>query len=311
MNKCKIILSCILVCYSVFCYAGNEHGITYGYDKLNSEIYAVSGDTRKTLKFKMDYTGNPSYSFDFFSNAPAIVTDGRSLHDFTIYTTLNYNKRNFHIDCLYYEIKSKQNGILVKEGLCGLNKDMPANYDDYIGKEVDNIDESIDALDTSLLLNGKIKYLTVVINHNSNGLIYKLYESKNDLINDEFSILFMKNSGGCEVYTGNPWVITNINKPLQIEVKSEDVKNGQISLINTLPSHPDVNKCLLFPGFGVKENKAFFYDSSFNVKKSYLIKNDKINLRSISDDGKWCAVNYINNKNKTISGNMLCSDLVM
>lgn len=87
MNKCKIILSCILVCYSVFCYAGNENGITYGYDKLNSEIYAVSGNTRKTLKFKMAYTGNPSYSFDFFLMPRQLLPMGDH------YTILLYTQR--------------------------------------------------------------------------------------------------------------------------------------------------------------------------------------------------------------------------
>ena len=285
--------------------------VKYGYDKSNHEIYATIGSIKKALKFKVDYISNPSYSFDFFSNSPAIVTDGRSLHDFTIYTTLNYSNSNFYVDCFYYNIKSKQNGMLVKEGICGLNKIIPVNYADYIEEKVTNVENDLDSFDTSLLLKGRVKYLTVVINHNSSGLIYKLYENKVALLNDEFSILFFKNNGNCEVYTGNPWVVTDVNNSLHVEIKREDTKNGRGLLISSSPINLDVNKCLLFPAFGVKEGKAFFYDSFFNAKKSYLIKNDKINLRSISDDGKWCSVGYINDRNKTTNGNMLCSDLAL
>lgn len=39
--------------------------------------------------------------------------------------------------------------------------------------------------------------------------------------------------------------------------------------------------------------------------------NDKINLHSMSNDGKWCSVSYINSKNKTIKDNMLCSELIL
>ncbi|EAN2267934.1 hypothetical protein D9943_06335, partial [Salmonella enterica] len=293
-----------------FCSSGDTNTITYGYDKLSSEIYATNGDIKKTLKFKFDYTGNPSYSFDFFSNSPSIVADGRSLHDFTAYTTLKLNHSDFYFDCLYYDIKSKQNGMLVKEGVCGLNTVIPVNYAEYIEGKINDIEKDIDSLDTSLLVSGKIKYLPVVINHNANGLVYKIYESKDAFLNDNFSILVVKNNRDCEIFPDNPWIITENGKPFQeIEVKSELMRNGKLILINASPKYFGINKCLLFPAFSVNVNKAFFYDSSFNAKKSYLIRDDKINLTAISNDGKWCSVNYLNDKNKTVKGTMLCSQL--
>ncbi|MEN3765179.1 hypothetical protein ABC761_11320 [Salmonella sp. ZASA478] len=78
MNKYKITLLLIPVFYSSFCNSGDTNTITYGYDKLSSEIYATNGDIKKTLKFKFDYTGNPSYSFEFFlTHRPLLPMGGR------------------------------------------------------------------------------------------------------------------------------------------------------------------------------------------------------------------------------------------
>lgn len=46
MNKYKITLLLIPVFYSSFCNSGDTNTITYGYDKLSSEIYATNGDIK-------------------------------------------------------------------------------------------------------------------------------------------------------------------------------------------------------------------------------------------------------------------------
>ncbi|EIC8291550.1 hypothetical protein R8174_001511 [Salmonella enterica] len=109
---------------------------------------------------------------------------------------------DFYVNCLYFNIKGKQNGVLVKEGICGLNRIIPVNYTAYIEGVITDIENNIDSLDTSLLLNGRMKYLTVVINNND--LAYNFYENKDSFLNDEFSIWIVKNNVSCETYTGNP-----------------------------------------------------------------------------------------------------------
>ncbi|WP_407261721.1 hypothetical protein [Klebsiella quasipneumoniae] len=93
-----------------------DGSVTYGYDQSNNLIYAKKDGRENVLKFNEDYTGNPSYLFDFFSGSPAIVVDSRSLHDSTVYATLKYDGNKFLIDCLYLNVKNKKNGILVKRG---------------------------------------------------------------------------------------------------------------------------------------------------------------------------------------------------
>lgn len=162
-----------------------KDAVVYGYDKSNNEIYAQSGNKKGTLKFEEDYSGNPSYSFDFFSGAPAIIAYGQSLHDSTVYATLDYNDEKFNIDCLYYNIKSKQNGVLVKEGVCGLNIPSPEKYSDYIDQKINEVEEGMDSADTSLILNGKMSYLPIIIYRNKDWLLYKLYNSKQAMLDDK------------------------------------------------------------------------------------------------------------------------------
>ncbi|EGT5738091.1 hypothetical protein AGJ36_19550, partial [Cronobacter dublinensis subsp. dublinensis] len=59
----------------------------------------------------------------------------------------------------------------------------------------------------------------------------------------------------------------------------------------------------------VKEPRSYFYDSLYKVKKSYLIKGDKVKLLKISDDGKWCKIKYFSEKNKFTCGTLQCADL--
>ncbi|EBP4576948.1 hypothetical protein FNH63_25245 [Salmonella enterica subsp. salamae] len=90
-------------------------------------------------------------------------------------------------------------------------------------------------------------------------MVYKIYESKDAFLSDNFSILVVKNNGACEIFPDNPWIITENGKPFQkIEVKSEVMKNGKLLLINASPKDFGINKCLLFPAFSVNVNKAFF-----------------------------------------------------
>jgi len=301
------IIALILMSHSIATFA--QSSVVYGYDKSSREIYAENNDKKEELKFEEDYTGNPSYSFDFFSGAPSIIADGRSLHDTTTYATLKYNGEQFIIDCLYLDIKSKMNGVLVKEGFCGLNIPTPEKYSYHIDNKVDEIERDMDLIDTNLILSGRMNYLPIVIYNSKDGLLYKVYDNKQSLLADDYSILSIAKNGECKVFPHSPWVIYNYQYPNQVSIMAEKITDGRIELYTSLPQKMNVNQCLLYSAISIKPPRAYFYDSSYKVKKSYLIENDKVNLLLVSKDNKWCKVRYINNKNKPIDGNMLCSDL--
>lgn len=285
----------------------SEGKAVFGYDKHNEQIYAKNGNERATLNFEEDYTGNPAYAFDFFHGRPAIIADSRSLHDSTTYAVLGYREGKFSIDCLYYKIKSKQNGLLIKEGVCGLKNDDASNYQNVIDEKINGVESDMDSIDTSLLLAGKVRYLPVVIYKNKERVLYKVYTDKQSLLDDNYLVVSKNNSGLCEVYENNPWVIYDANVVGDVLIlKDSGEKTG---LIQATPSANSASVCSSYPAVSVKVSKTFLYDSNKSVKKSYLVKGDDLNVSSVSEDGVWCKIKYINNKNISIESTVRCHDL--
>lgn len=307
MNRHIISLVVAIGFQSFMALANTEK--SYGYDNINSEIYAKTDNYRKSIKFKEDDTGNHAYMFDFFSGNPAIIAVSQSLHDSTTYATLSIINDKFYIDCLYYDVKSKQNGLLVKEGVCGLKKNSPEKYSDYIDEKINNVELEMDAIDTTSILNGKANYLPIVIYRSKEKTLYKVYYNKQSFLDDHYSVLSTNYNGECKVYGNKPWVIYNSHNPMQADIKSEKIISGKIKLFNATPDISKSNECLLYPTISINSEKAFFYDDNLNIKKTHLIHGDKINLLSTSTDGKWCDIRYFNEKNKTLDGHVLCADL--
>lgn len=296
----------IFICYSFSVYSEEE--VTYRYDKLKNEIYAKSGKDVGVLNFKENYTGNPTYSFGHFSGSPAIIVDGRALHDSTVYATLIYSNGKFNFDCFYYNIKSKKNGLSIKEGVCGLNETLSENYLVDLEIRTSFLGEGIDDIDTSLILKDRISYLPIVMHNGKEKLIYKIYD-KISLLNDKYFIISLKNNGECKVYDEHSWVIYDNKSKENIKIMPEEIIDGRVELKEISPNSMGDEKCFLYSAFNVKAEKTFFYDTSFNARKAYLVKGDFFNLLSMSNDGKWCNIRYVSDKNKITTGNLLCSDL--
>ncbi|HDK6221888.1 TPA: hypothetical protein M2P66_002012 [Klebsiella quasipneumoniae] len=307
MNKCIFFIGVFFSGCPMLSFA--DGSVTYGYDQSNNLIYAKKDGRENVLKFNEDYTGNPSYLFDFFSGSPAIVVDSRSLHDSTVYATLKYDGSKFLIDCLYLNVKNKKNGILVKEGECKLDMSPVEGYADFIEKKVGKTKYDMDSIDTNLILNGKKSYLPIVIYNSKDELVYQFYGNKQALLDDNYSVISLSENGRCKVFVNSPWIIYNKNDSGRVEIMSEKISDGKIELIKSVPNIEDSNKCSVYPAISVIKPKSYFYDSSFKIKKSYLVKGDKVNLLSISADGKWCNARYINIKNIASDNIMLCADL--
>ncbi|ANE75592.1 hypothetical protein [Dickeya solani] len=290
----------------------DESNINYGYDKNKGEIYAVSEKGKGVLNFEENYTGNPAVSFGFFNNKPSIIVSARSLHDYTAYMTLQFKNGNFYADCLYVDIKSKQNGVASKEGLCGLNTPVSDDYMDLVEKQINDVSNNIDTVDTSYFLNGKTTYIPLILFRGKDSLIYKIYKNKSAMLNDEYQILLTDKHGQCQSYNKNTWLEYNSKAADNAHIKAEKNKDDQISLIPIVVENgKKSNDCEKYSTFKVKSDKSFFYDENKNPKNSYLIKGDNITLLSIQDDDKWCRVRYVSDKNKNTDGNMLCSELTL
>lgn len=308
MKKTSAFIVGFIFCSISVSFAANDTGSKLSYDKGLQQI--KSDDGRSFLKFEERDEGNAAYYFDYFGGRSAVVHDSDSLDSYSVFSVIERDNINFRINCIYADFKSGNNGIVSKEGLCGLDKKID-NESSVSGGEGDDFINGIinhnDKIQTSYFMNNKVKYLPIIIFQNEKRYAYKLYESKNDLENGNYKIISCENnSSTCELYGSDTWVvIQNVPNP-SIDFYVLMSLNGQSTF-----EKANAKKVNLVPGgnspFEVKSSKAYFQASTGKKMKSYLVKGDKITLLNLGEDG--CLIEYTNSKSKLIGGYISCQDL--
>lgn len=308
MKKTSAFIVGFFFCSASVSFAANDTGSKLSYDKGLQQI--KSDDGRSFLKFEERDEGNAAYYFDYFGGNSAVVHDSDSLDSYSVFSVIERDNINFRINCIYADFKSGRNGIVSKEGLCGLDKKID-NESFVSGGEGDDFINGIinhnDKIQTSYFMSDKVKYLPIIIFQNEKRYAYKLYESKSDLENGNYKIISCENnSGTCELYGGDTWVVMqNVPNP-SIDFNVLMSLNGQSTF-----EKANAKKISLVVGgnspFEVKSSRAYFQTSTGKKVKSYLVKGDKITLLNLDED--VCLIEYTNAKNKVIDGYISCQDL--
>ena len=308
MKKTIAITSLLALIFSSFgCVAADEApGLSY--DKNSQTI--KSSDGASSIKFEERDEGNSSYYFDYFGGLPSIVHDSDSLDSYSAYSIIGYGQHEPSIECIYVDFKSGNNGVMSKEGRCGL--DLKGNEShSFSGDEgdtiVNNIIGKINDINTAYLIKGKVNYLPIMMFQNKEQFVYKLYETSESLNGGSYKIISCgNNNSGCNVYSNKAWVV--INNTDGVSVKFEELKkiNGHPVVDKAVPDEVNTVMKNHLP-FNVKSLKAYLHSSSGEKLKSYLVQGDKVTLLNINS-GK-CSIRYINSKNKSLDGNIACSDL--
>jgi hypothetical protein len=288
----------------------SAEGTPVKFDEINKKIYALIDGSEIILPFQSDVQGNPSGALGMFNSAPSLVISARSLHDYTVYATIFYSAGLFKIDCVFYDIKSKVNGLEMKYGECGLNAPIKEGVISYIESKVEGRISKLDGIDTSSLLTGWVDYLPTILGRKEDEYIYKIYKNKEDLINGEYFLVTFRSSGMCTLHNNNTWIVLNKGSAT---LNKEINKGGNVLLEGQGGFNGDSNTklCDEYLPFRVASDKSYFYDEKLSQKNSYIVKGDYINLQRVDESGKWCKVSYFNEKGKVIVGNLLCSTLAL
>lgn len=308
MKKINAFIASFIICSSSVAFAANDTSSKLSYDKNSQQI--KSDDGQSFLKFEERDEGNTSYYFDYFGGKPAVVHDSDSLDSYSVFSVIERDNTNFKINCIYADFKSGSNGVVSKEGRCGLDKEIDNKSSISGGEGEDFINGIIsrnNKVQTSYFISGKVKYLPIILFQNEQRFAYKLYESKNDLENGKYKIISCENnSDSCELYDGGTWVVIQ-NAP------SPSIGFDVLKNINGKSTFEKANATKLnlagdgHSPFEVKSSKAYFQSSTGKKMNSYLIKGDKITLLNLGEEG--CLIQYLNVKNKVIDGYLSCQDL--
>lgn len=293
---------------SVFCNANAT--IKYTYDESKSEIRADVDGNIKKIYFSEFSKSNFSGSFKFVGESPAVVYDNNSMMNYSTQVILKYKKNEFVIDCVSLDIRSGYNGVYAKEGVCGLDKPVSGDfskYEDYVYSIVNQYLDRVNFIDTTYYRDELVNKLPIILVRNKEHYIYKFYASVDDLINGEYTIRECFKSDPCKDYKQQPWIITNSGDAGKVTLLQDKIVKNQYSLIPAVASAAVDNS--KFTPFTIAADRVYFYSDDYQKRKAYLIKDDKVNLVSMTDDKVWCRVQYFNESNKSIVGNIRCEEL--
>ena len=120
ITKTNAFIISFFICSESVAFAVNDTGSKLSYDKNSQQI--KSDDDRSFLKFEKQDEGNTSYYFDYFGGKPSVVHDSDSSDSYSVFSVIERDNINFRMNCIYADFKSGSNGIVSKEGLCGLDK---------------------------------------------------------------------------------------------------------------------------------------------------------------------------------------------
>ncbi|WP_395489246.1 hypothetical protein ACG1VR_15385 [Cedecea davisae] len=308
MKKNSAFIFGFFICSASVSFAANDTGSKLSYDKDLKQIR--SDDGRSFLNFEEREEGNASYYFDYFGGKPSVVHDSDSLDSYSVFSVIERDDINFRVNCIYADFKSGSNGVVSKEGLCGLDKKIDnkssisaVEGDDFINKIIDDNNK----VKTSYFINGKVQYLPIILFQNEKLYAYKLYESKIDLENGKYKIISCENnSDTCDLYGNDTWVVIHNAPNPSVDFDVLKSSNGKSTF-----ERANATKVGLVAGgnspFEVKSSKAYFQSSTEKKVKSYLVKGDKITLLNLGEDR--CLIEYTNAKNKIIDGYISCQDL--
>jgi hypothetical protein len=309
MKIASFLIFNALVISSCFACAAADFSPKLSYSKRDQKI--TSNDKNSFLVFKERNEGNTSYFFDYFGGYPSIVHDNDSLDSYSTYLVIEEAQSGFRANCLYADFKSGSNGLMSKSGRCGLGLKF-ANKTEVTGKEGDaiisHIVNSNNKINTSYFISGEVKYLPIMVFQNKEKYVYQVYKNKDDLENGQYEIVSCKNdSSTCDVYDNNTWVVVGNSSSPEVHFEVLNKSNKELSLDKAIPSSSTVKTNLNTP-FEIKSLKANLRSPNGVKLKSYLVKGDKVTLLAI-DGNNQCSIKYINRGNKTLDGNVFCSDL--
>ena len=308
MKKTSAFIAGFFICSASVAFAVNDTGSKLSYDKNSQQI--KSDDGRSFLKFEEQDEGNTSYYFDYFGGKPSVVHDSDSLDSYSVFSVIERDDINFKVNCIYADFKSGSNGVVSKEGFCGIDKKIDNKSsisgnegDGFINKIIDNNSK----LKTLYFISDKVKYLPIILFRNEKRYAYKLYESKSDLENGKYKIISCENSSDvCELYGDDTWVVIQNTPNPSIDFDVLRSLNGKSTFEKANATKVDLVAGGNSP-FEVKSSKAYFQTSTGERMKSYLVKGDKITLLNLDEDK--CLIEYTNTKNKVIDGYISCQDL--
>jgi len=183
--KAKLVFLAVGVCFSLTSAAAviKVEGGAFKSDNGGSDLQFSSRKEKISVRNVVGSEGENSKLLVKFNGGPALYYEnvvGRTLYEG--YFTLLYSAGKIKIDCLYVNIRSGMNGILIGKAVCGLDRALDEHYTDLIPKYSDTWLLDVAGVDTSGLLSSPSTSVSVVDAAWSDLSIVRVYDNASSLV---------------------------------------------------------------------------------------------------------------------------------
>ncbi|BBN65818.1 hypothetical protein BKM30_09280 [Pseudomonas syringae pv. syringae] len=182
-------------------------------------IKGVVGDKGEITRNLTDFGGKKALHYENLA----------SRSQFEAYLTVKRVGSDVLVDCVYGNIRSEQNGLLINKAVCGLDSKLTADYDQLIYKYSDLWKGEVDSVDISPLLQDPPRDVSIEEARIKGIGLVRVYKVQEEL-SDSSPTTIVK-SGGHSHSFGNSTVFTvfnypNITTPVYVEVVAKSLESA-------------------------------------------------------------------------------------
>ncbi|MFK3774132.1 hypothetical protein [Pseudomonas sp. NPDC089406] len=186
-------------------------------DGVMLTVNGVIGGEGQNIKILNEFNGGPALEYEN-------VTGGyQFMGDFT----LLYSSGKVVVDCLYVNVRSGTNGMLIRKAVCGLNKVLDKGYLDTLYRFTDAWLEQVASIDTQM--NDGVGRVVVPEGQIQDVMVSREYTKLDQLISDLPAMFASRREKVYAIEGGHGYTVydvADLSRPRYIDVaqKNESIK---------------------------------------------------------------------------------------
>lgn len=322
--KNKLLMLVVLLIINIYSSVGlaknitvkvseNNSEITYAFSSLTNTLSIIKDGAENKIPLREEDNGNSSIWFDIFNQKPSLWYESDAQTNYSAHAILKYINQKLYIDCIYANIRTGTNGLVIRKAECGLNEMLVDNGNDFVSDKIESWKSVYEMFNTKHFLDGELKELSIVIWRNKDFYIYTQYKYRNELLSAKPNTFIYGRNG---VYNFGGKVVYFVFDKNSKNLLHIDVTGDSEGKMNTILK-PDSFASLKYNRVNLQDTGLYYinvdraplYDKSHSVTKMYLVNNDVVSLIDMTVDGYWCSIRYVTVSNKIIDAWLPCNDI--
>ncbi|MGR6734884.1 hypothetical protein [Pseudomonas chlororaphis] len=224
--KFQVAIAIVTVVLTNFAFA--SQGDVYIAESENKALSVTWSGGSKTIEGVVGSEGEITRELIDFDGGKALHYENlASRSPFEAYFTLSRHDSEIVIDCIYVNIRSEQNGILINKAVCGLDRPLAEDYEDAVYEFSDQWKNSTANIVIAQLLKMPPISLEVKESEVGGAEFFRIYKTQKDLSTSVPEAVLKK---GAKKYSFGSSLVFSVYKfgdltsPAYLDISSDDLE---------------------------------------------------------------------------------------